>query len=521
MTTLALHPVLVLAGLLAVAPAPARAPADPLPPPAAPEPIDRPTPTLEAPALEPPDFEDPLRRALTPVPGGLTAAQVAARASAASPTVAIKAVEIEQAAARVDQTMIAFLPVIGGSASYTRLSKVKVNFGSGAIVGVQNPGPLVVGPCPAPLPGECVLDSMGQPAGAAPFAFSFPLNSYSLQATLAVPISDYVLSLSPARKGSIATKEATKLARDAERIKVEADAQIAYYNWLRSVAQVVVAEESLVRTRARLADAQIAFEAGILSKADVLRLDSVVASAESGTVQARTFRDLMAKNLSILMQSDDDAFAVGEDVLGAGPSRSGEDLDTLIAEGQRQRLELRALSRNAEAVDYGIRSLRAGYFPRLDGFAEATYANPNQRFFPLQNKWNPSWSVGAKLTYTINQSLRTRAQIKEIRGDARKLALQEDAMRRGVAMEVTQAYLDQGRAIAAIELTSRAQRSAEEAYRVTAELYRAGSATTTDVIEAELARVTTTLQEVNARIDLRVADLRLRHATGRLTPAVP
>ncbi|MCA9660981.1 MAG: TolC family protein, partial [Myxococcales bacterium] len=85
-------------------------------------------------------------------------------------------------------------------------------------------------------------------------------------------------------------------------------------------------------------------------------------------------------------------------------------------------------------------------------------------------------------------------------------------------MEVTQAYLDRQRAMAALELNTRAVSSSTEAYRVAADLFAAGSATTTDIIEAEIARVTTTLQEFNARVDLRVADLKLRYAVGRLEP---
>ena len=150
--------------------------------------------------------------------------------------------------------------------------------------------------------------------------------------------------------------------------------------------------------------------------------------------------------------------------------------------------------------------------------AEATYANPNQRFFPLQNEWNASWAAGASLSYSLGQAMQARAQVKATRADRRQISHQEEQLRRGIALEVTQAYLDRQKALAAIELNGRAVRSSAEAYRVAAELFQAGTATTTDIIEAELARVNATLQEVNARIDLRVATLKLLYSTGRLTP---
>ncbi|MCA9663320.1 MAG: TolC family protein, partial [Myxococcales bacterium] len=185
-----------------------------------------------APADEVPEYEDPLVEALAPVKGGLTSDDVARHALKSAPTIGVRTAELQQAAARVDQTMVNFLPQLKGTASYTRLSKVNVDLGGGgSIVGAANAGPLLVAPCPGGA-GQCVVDSMGTPVGAAPFAFNFPLNSYSLQAQLSVPLSDYVLSLVPARRSSNASKEAARLAREAEIVKVEVDARLAYYNWL-------------------------------------------------------------------------------------------------------------------------------------------------------------------------------------------------------------------------------------------------------------------------------------------------
>jgi outer membrane protein TolC len=42
-----------------------------------------------------------------------------------------------------------------------------------------------------------------------------------------------------------------------------------------------------------------------------------------------------------------------------------------------------------------------------------------------------------------------------------------------------------------------------------------GRATTTDLMEAESELVAASLQEVNAMLDLRIASVRLQHATGR------
>lgn len=514
---------LLIATILA-APAPdASAPERPVPA-AAP----RPVPVALAPDIDLDAVlrDSPLGKRLAPVPGGLTTAAVASRAVDASPSLQIKQNAIERAAAKVDQAIVGFLPQVGVKAGYTRLSKAAINFGGGAGVGAANGpaegqafAPITIGPCPGGV-GECALDPAGQPLVVTPpFKIQIPLNSYSLSASLSVPISDYILSLAPARKGTLAARESAILARDAERVKVQTDAKLMYYNWLRAVASLLVIEDSLQRTESRLVDVQNLFDAGSATRSDVLRVDALVSSQQAAIADAVAFRRVAERALAVMMNEPLRDYEVGDDILAA-PRDIGElpDLDRLIAEAHAQRLELRALDKAMTGTREGIRATRAGYYPRVDAFADAVYANPNQRFFPLQSVWRGSWSVGVLFSYTINQSVRTKAQVRELKTNERDLVQQAEQMRRGIAMEVAQAYHDRERALAAVELSTRSLASAIEAYRVASENYRLGAATTNEIIDAEGQQVQAALRAVNSHIDLHVATTRLQYATGRLNP---
>ncbi|WP_434428033.1 TolC family protein [Nannocystis pusilla] len=250
-----------------------------------------------------------------------------------------------------------------------------------------------------------------------------------------------------------------------------------------------------------------------------MRLTAQIAQIEQAINDARVFRTTAEQGLAIMLNDQDLDFSPGEDVIDLPPDMADlGNLDSLIREAHDKRLELKSMEKSIGAVDYGIKATRAGYFPRLDAFAEATYANPNQRFFPLAPVWRGSWSVGAQLTYSLNSALRTRAEIREYKANKRELVAQIEVMRRGIAMEVTQAYLARNKAIADIELSARTLESAVEAYRVATELFAVGSATTNDIIDAEADQLTAILRIVNSRIDLRTANARLLYATGRLKP---
>lgn len=511
----------LLAATLAAAPTPR--PDTATPPPAPVVSPSGPKPTLTNPP--PTELAATLKRGLAAVPGGLTSDVVAQKTVDAAPSIVVKEAAIERAAARVDQTIVQFLPQLSGKAGYTRLSKAAINFGGGASLGALNgPAdgsvfqPVQVGPCPPPLTGQCVLDPGGGPVGVTPpLKINIPLNSFSLQGQLSVPISDYILSLTPAKRGVTAARESAEAARDAERIKVETDARLSYYNWIRAVAALTVIEDALTRTQARLVDVQNLFEAGSATRSDVLRVDALVSSQQAAIVDAKAFRDIAEQALAIMMNEKPADYTIGEDVL-APAKEIGKlpDLDQLISEAQQNRLEVKSLEQATIGTEMGIRTTRASYYPRLDAFAEATYANPNQRFFPLAAVWRASWSAGVSLSYSINQTLMTKARVREQKSQKRELIAQLELMRRGIAMEVTQAYTDRVRALAAIELNTRALASSAEAYRVASESYAAGAATTNDIIDAEGQQIQASLLAVNAHIDLRTANARLLYATGRL-----
>jgi outer membrane protein len=489
-----------------------------------PGPVEAPVEGPAPPPPTPPEFDNPIVAALQPVSGGLTSDQVASRSVESSPTLAAKQAEVEAAEAQLDATIYQFLPRMEGSATYTRLSQARLNFDTGEggfIVGAQNEGLLAYGPCGDIPLIQCIIDQEGQPVAAVPFEFDVPTppnNAFTLQAQLGVPISDYIARLPTAKKAGKAQILASEYAAKAEQLTVQRDARVAYYDWVRATASKVALQESLLRTQARLGDAQAAFEAGVASKADVMRLDAAVATLSAAAIRAENFQRVAEQALAVQMgEKEFPDYEIGEDLFKPEAELTGvDDLDTMVEEARSNRYEMKAFAASTEALEYGVKTTRAGYYPRFDGFAEVTYANPNQRFFPLEQVFNASWSAGVRLTFVINEALVTSAEVKRLQANQRSLEAQRELLSRGVALEVAYAYAERQSVLAELEYIERATASAVEGYRVAVDLYQVGDATTTDILDAEYEQVSATLNEINTKIGLRLANIKLLYALGRL-----
>jgi outer membrane protein TolC len=438
----------------------------------------------------------------------LTADEVASRARATSFDGRARDEERAAAEAGVAQALAAYYPRLTLSARYTRLSSIE----QGSL------GSLVAAPGlpPGPLAPSTRIDQLV----AVPLSFPVILDQYVTQATLQVPLSDYLLRIPQAHAAATRDARAAELSASAARLKAATDGRLAYYAWVRARLQADVAARALEQARAHMADVQTGAQAGVASKADVLRVTSQVSAAELLVVRARSLSQLAEEQVrTAVHESDPRPYQVGENVEADPPPLAGVGDLTVLAplwsEALDRRLELRAL-RESEAARLlqGKAALAAG-LPRLDAVAGAVYANPNQRMIPQRDEFNGSWDVGVQLSWTPTDLPGAAAARRAARARAAQLAAQQGAVADGIRLEVTQAAQSLRDSATAITSATRGLAAAEESYRVRRVLFQNGRATSVELTDADTELTRARLEVINARIDARTARARLVHALGR------
>jgi outer membrane protein TolC len=390
------------------------------------------------------------------------------------------------------------------NARFARLSPVtNAPVGNLVIVPPQAPtGPIAPG---TPLLNETVV-------------FPVYLNQTSLAAGLQVPLMDYLLRIPSVNEAARQQREASRWSVLATRRQVAADAREAYYAWARSRLQVVVAQQALLQTRAHLQSAQSSFEAGGANKADVMRVQAQVAASELFLQRARDLELVTSEQLRAAMHDREDArYEIGEDLnmaLAPLPVTEGE-TPALVEEAWRGRAEVRILVESTHAQEATQRTALAAALPRLDLFGDVTMADPNPRFFPQRDQFDTTWDVGAQLSYSPNEAASAIYAARGQAARARATAAQTLALKDRLRVEVTQAAAQVREADFAVQSTARGLEAAEESYRVRRDLFANARATSIELTDAETDLTQARLNAVSARIDQRVARVRLAHALGR------
>jgi outer membrane protein TolC len=443
------------------------------------------------PATPPPAPSDPMAAfdaelgALLARPGGLTAADAAARAAKHSPAAARKRAETEAARTTIGTIKIALLPISKLSASYTRLSDV--------------PDLRFAAP-PAP-------------------AIEAQLNAFHLGYDLAIPLTDLLLRLPPAKKAAEDQARASEFGSQAAALDAGAQAEQLYYEWVRASLATVVAARQVAQVEATRAQLAVLVEVQRASRADLLQLEAGKAQAELALVQLTQASAVLADQLRILIgAAPDEALTIGDDIRAAAEVPPLDTDAALVQAAMSRRYEAKALAAATAGLAHHRDDTKVQRLPKVNLFGQLNYEQPNQRYFATPDQFHLSWAAGVQVTWSPNDFLYADPNLAEIDAQARALA----ADRRGLAMSIESQIASARSAMtlaeAAYATSQRGLAAAAESYRVRQDLLASERATATELIVAEGALTQARLAAINALIDRRIAWSRLRHAAGLDVP---
>ncbi len=452
------------------------------------------------------DFEAKIR-SMVARPNGMTAATAARMSERTSLDVKAKRAELSAAEAELDQAVVAYAPRLTLTARYVRLSPIDAQ-GLGPDGANLVATPAAAGPLPPGAPLVAVPGS----------ALSFPviLDQYTLQAGLVVPVSDYLIRLPETRAASARQSQSASLAVLVEKRAARANGQLLYYEWVRAKLSRLAAEQSVAQSKSHLAVVEALVGAERASKGDVLRVQAQLARAELMETRANTVARLSEDRLrTALHEKSNKPYTIGEDLYARLPAAPDQSTSALVAESMKKRPELSVLERTSAALAARAKATRSAGYPRLDAFGNVYYANPNQRYMPQSSEWNATWDIGLQLSWTPNDLASSSAGAQALQARRSAVVAQAARLRDAIRTEVIGAHGAVVEATKAVDTAARGLTAAEESYRVHAELFRFGRATSVQLTDAETELLSARLASVNARVDLYSARVRLDHALGR------
>ena len=310
--------------------------------------------------------------------------------------------------------------------------------------------------------------------------------------------------------------DATASADDVAALRGDVRLEItrAYWTLVTASESLHVVERAVTRIDAHLRDVRNQLAAGLVPPNDVLTIEAQASRQRMLTEQARAARDNAETELARLVGAPPGTPIAAVADLSDVPADRGP-LDALVDSARRDRPERAALLKRAASVRERARAAGAGLKPTVAAGGGVDYGQPNPRIFPREDSWKSSWDASINLNWPLFDGGRARSEMAEAAAATRAADARLAEFDGVVAADVRQRARDVDASRAVIEAAADAVRSAAEAQRVVGERFSAGVATSTDVLDAQLALLQAELDRTQAMANLRLADARLARAIGQ------
>jgi len=320
-------------------------------------------------------------------------------------------------------------------------------------------------------------------------------------------------------RASVAERTAVGKDLDAALADLRLEITRAFYAVTTARETEDVLRRSLEAADAHLGDVRSRLASGLIPPNDVSSAEAQVSHQRVLAVEAANLRGVAEADLQRLIGAPPgplvlDTTPKGDSPLSAqiqGPAGVSD----LVARAIAARPERQALEQRAASADLRASATSSTRWPQIGVGSGFDYANPNPRNFPRASVWATSWDASINLSWTLWDGGRRGADTGEARANAAALRTRVEDFDRQVTFDVRARALELASSRQSVTAADDEVRAATEAERVVGERYRAGVATATDVLDAQVARLQAELDRTRAVANVRLAEARLERAVGQ------
>jgi len=278
------------------------------------------------------------------------------------------------------------------------------------------------------------------------------------------------------------------LAAESDLLKtknnVALNIRTAFWNFYKTKKVLGLINQNLASIKKHLEDAKNFFKNGMITKSDLLKLKVRYSNLKIKRIEAANNVNLAGiafnKSLGLDLNSETEIAETSIDT-----TLVNLNLSDLISEALSSRSELKSMHYQIEAGKEMTSVSRADWFPQVFLFGDYYYNRPNQRYLPLEDKFNDTWDVGVALNWKLWDWGNTSSKVDQAEQKVLQAKAAANLIKEGVELEVRKNYLNMLSRKDKISASLTALESAKEDYRITKNKFDQQLISSSDFIDAE------------------------------------
>jgi outer membrane protein len=314
---------------------------------------------------------------------------------------------------------------------------------------------------------------------------------------------------------------ATEFLEKAARFDLEKDKKEVQLNLLTAALNLYklqealqVLDRSLVTAKNRMTDIQNLNKQGITLDNDVLRADLAVTQIETARLETDNAVTSSQYALATLLGLPTEQ-PLQIDLVAATAAVMPGSLDNFL-DNATQRADYQAATQRAFASAKQVAISKGAYFPFVNVGANLYSSNPNQRQFPVEDRFITVWDAGVQLSWNLSGLYTSRFSVQESKLNLVQANILRDQMADAARTEIVSNYYSWQTALQKIALTEKSVTQSIENQRIIALRNKQQIASTTDLLDADLLLLQSQINQLSTKADAQLSYFKLLKSAGKL-----
>ena len=305
-------------------------------------------------------------------------------------------------------------------------------------------------------------------------------------------------------------EQAVKLDAENDRASVIMNITSACINLYKAYTAIGLVKENLQQSEQRVKDLSNLEKNGLLARNDLLKAELQSSNIELTLLDAESNYKLACVNMSIMMGLPEQTVLI--------PDKSGLALPTSIKtieeyeqDAIQNRKDIAAVNVRKKNADLSLKTIKADKYPSIS-LTGGYIAADIPKFLSVYNAIN----IGVGIKYNIASLWKNKSKIQQAEARVKQITAGENMLADNIRLQINEAYQNYLVSVKKIQVYEKAVIQATENYRITKNKYDNTLATTTELLDADVALLQAKLRVTNAKADSFIAYNKLLQTAGDL-----
>jgi outer membrane protein TolC len=193
-------------------------------------------------------------------------------------------------------------------------------------------------------------------------------------------------------------------------------------------------------------------ENGLTSKNDLLKLKIEIGNMELNLEDAKNNMNIAKASFNKVIGlplNTETEIEVDDITIDKFHNSLGKSMDEAVS----NRNEIKETVLRLSSIKERESAAKADFYPHLYAFGNFYYNNPNQRYLPLEDKFNDSWDVGLSLKWDLWNWGGTSAKVEQVKEEYLINQYNLELIKEKIQLEVYNNYLNLKKTSKKIELS--------------------------------------------------------------------